>query len=235
MGSACLFFHIRPESAILGDINDQLVECFLEVRNNPIEVSKILDFLPESKDDYYAIRAVDPAELEPHHRAARFIYLNRHCFNGLYRTNRAGKFNVPYSGSRKGPVPTEAQLIEASNSLNDTQILRLDFDHLVRQHASKGDFVYLDPPYAIRNASLDMQYGPDNFGVEDLARLQRLLEYLDKIGANFLVSYSECAEAHEYLCKWPYRSIPVLRTIAARPTDRRVVRELLISNVSGWA
>src|SRR5262249_53260973 len=116
-GSACLFFALRPKRAILGDVNRELIDTYREVKYRPTPVADLLDPLSRSKRTYYKLRRADPSELNAAQKAARFIYLNRFCFNGLYRTNRAGKFNVPYGTTGTGELATRDQLIQYSRAL----------------------------------------------------------------------------------------------------------------------
>src|SRR5882762_1649630 len=95
-GSACLFFYLEPAAAILGDLNGELIRTLRAVQRYPVKISDSLKRLPKGKIAYYKLRAVDPKSLGEIEAAARFLYLNGRCFNGLYRTNSAGMFNVPY-------------------------------------------------------------------------------------------------------------------------------------------
>ena len=235
MGSASLFFHLVPRRAILSDLNAKLVECFEQVKSAPDAVAREMLTLKNTPDNYYRVRAQDETLLAPETRAARFIYLNRYCFNGLYRTNKSGRFNVPYGGGRTGALPGFDELLTASMMLTDSKFVCSDFESVIRRYARCGDFIYLDPPYAKQNESLDMQYGPDNFGMRDLRRLADTLSHLDALGASFLVSYADCAEAREHLGIWPSRKVWVNRSIAANVNARVKAGELLISNVRGWA
>ena len=127
MGSACLFFELRPSSAVLADINDDLVRTFLAVRDHPQAVSNRLAKIPLGKRSYYFIRKQRLADMDAADAAARFIFLNRFCFNGLYRTNEAGGFNVPYASSGTGHLPTAAELSSVSKALRHCTISRADF------------------------------------------------------------------------------------------------------------
>ena len=122
MGSAALFFAIKPSNAILSDINSELVETFSAVRDHPRAVYNRLFRLPLGKDAYYQIRQEDASRLPTLDRAARFVYLNRFCFNGLYRTNKNGKFNVPYAASKTGRLPSQEELYKAAKVLSVAQI-----------------------------------------------------------------------------------------------------------------
>src|ERR1039458_929080 len=113
LGSGCLFFALRPSAAILGDLNAELMLTYGLVRRSPRRIATELGELSHSRRTYERMRSVDTSALDPLSRAVRFLYLNRLCFNGVYRTNRAGMFNVPM-GSRLGALPTGDELSECS-------------------------------------------------------------------------------------------------------------------------
>lgn len=231
MGSACLFFAITPDDALLNDLNAELVEAFNAVKTNYSLVYDELRKLPLGKDAYYAIRDRIPGELGKYERAARFIYLNRYCFNGLYRTNSAGKFNVPYSATKTGTTPTKEALKGCSVALKGKEITSLDFETLLRRECKAGDFVYLDPPFAVSNRRIFKQYGPQNFGNEDILRLRECLEYLDSIGATFVLSYAYCKESIENFSDWTFRRVTTQRNISGFANNRRRAVEVLVSNI----
>lgn len=230
-GSASLFFFIQPSRALLVDINAELQHCLNRVKLSPKGVALALRDYKNTEDEYYEIRKRDPAGLKPNERAANFIYLNRNCFNGLYRTNREGKFNVPYGGKRAGRLPDYAQLQYYSSLLANADLLTGDFHSSLIDVVAKNDFLYLDPPYAKRNADLDNQYGPDVFGLRDIRKMGDLLKVADKRGAKFLVSYAACEEIEEIAGAWHTHTLSVRRTIAADSEKRRHVDEILITNI----
>ena len=117
VGSARLFFALNPPRAILGDLNTELISAYLEIKYRLTDVAAGLSGLSPSKSKYYKLRQLDPANLSPAARAARFIYLNRFCFNGLYRTNLRGEFNVPYGAEKSGSLPSWELLTECSRRL----------------------------------------------------------------------------------------------------------------------
>lgn len=229
MGSACLFFELRPKSAVLADINDDLIRTFLAVRDHPQAVSNRLGKIPLGQRSYYTIRKQRLANLAAEDAAARFIFLNRFCFNGLYRTNEAGGFNVPYGSSGTGQLPTVAELRSVAKALRFCTITRADFEETL-ERTKAGDFVYLDPPYAVGNRRVFRQYGPSSFGLHDLQRLADALASMDNRGVKFVLSYASCAEALEFFKRWPRRKIYIQRNIAGFATHRRRAGEVLISN-----
>lgn len=229
MGSACLFFALSPEEAILGDVNRDLVDVYRTVRDHPRAVYNALLKLPKGKRWYYRIRKQGLPRSRPIQRTARFIYLNRYCFNGLYRTNRAGAFNVPYSGARTGPLPTLLRLQTVARSLASADIRCADFADVLGS-IEDGDFVYLDPPFAVSNRRVFRQYDPSSFGQADLFRLADSLKQIDARGATFLVSYAVCREALHAFSRWHVRRVFTQRNISGFAKHRRRAVELLVSN-----
>ena len=148
-GSACLFFDIEPEKAVLGDLNSELINSYRVLRDDPESALSALRPIEPTKENYYAIRQQSPEDLMGADAAARFFFLNRHCFNGLYRTNQTGKFNVPFGRTKGNPALDENLLRSASRLLSRAQLLNADFE-VTLDKARYGDFVYLDPPYVSR-------------------------------------------------------------------------------------
>lgn len=230
MGSACLFYALRPAHALLSDINSDLVDTVTTVKEHPRAVYNATRRIERGRASYYRVRSLEPSSLGPVGRAARFIFLNRFCFNGLYRTNKIGRFNVPYSSSRTGDLPTWTGLRLASEALQTAEIRRSDFEEVLAE-TQKGDFVYLDPPYAIRNRRVFRQYDPHSFGVSDIARLAAALTVIDRKGVRFVLSYAYCAEATRAFSGWPTRKLFVQRNISGFRNTRRLAAELVVSNV----
>lgn len=229
-GSAALYFHIQPEKGVLIDCNSDLQECLTCVKESPIAVSTLLLRYKKSEAEYYKARSTDTAKLTKLERAARFIFLNRYCFNGLYRTNMQGKFNVPFGGNRSGTLPSQTDLINASSTLKRATIVCGDFYEETLLHAQKDDYIYMDPPYAKINKTLDNQYGPSVFGTNDLRKLSDLLKKLNNLGATFTVSYADCDEIQEIASQWTTHTVQVRRVIAASTIKRGMAKEILITN-----
>lgn len=230
-GSACLFFAIKPPKAVLGDINPELVATYLEVKYRVGAVLKALKKLrPDDKDEYLRLRSMDTSKLVPATRAARFIYLNRFCFNGIYRTNLMGQFNVPYSGSRCGDLPADEIFERCATRLRTARFIRGDFENVLNT-AEKGDLVYMDPPFAVRARRVFRQYDPSTFTSEDIARLRQWMERLNAKRINFVVSYAESDEADVLRKNFSCETVSVRRNIAGFAGHRVVTNELLISNI----
>jgi DNA adenine methylase len=227
-GSACLFFAITPKKALLSDINAELVGSYLQLRDNVEAVISTVAKLPMGKTAFYSLRSVDPKSLAPVEQAARFIFLNRHCFNGLYRTNRSGFFNVPY-GQRSGRVPPPDHLRECSRVLQSAKVSACTFDVTLDQ-VRPGDFVYLDPPYCIKARRVFNEYSNAAFDHDQLKILRQALVKMDKSGIPFLVSYGYSREALLLGKGFRQRHSFVARQIAGFAGSRRKSRELMFTN-----
>ena len=228
-GSAALFFNISPSRALLGDVNKELVTTFKTVRDNPGRVYKALASIPKGRSHYNELREVNPGSLPPIKRAARFIYLNRYCFNGLYRTNFKGEFNVPYGGEKSGVLPTREHLKSSAKRLKLATLICADFRKTIAK-VRKGDFVYLDPPYAVSNRRVFVEYAANPFSVSDIATLGRLLKRIDRKGVTFVLSYADCPEARRTFSKWQIKRILTRRSIAGFLGARRNQYELCVTN-----
>jgi len=230
-GSACLFFAIKPPKAILGDLNPELIATYIEVKYRINAVLKELKKLPpEDREEYNRLRAIEISTLTPPARAARFIYLNRFCFNGIYRTNLLGQFNVPYSGVRCGNLPGDAIFQKCSIRLRHARLVTGDFENVLNQ-AARGDLVYMDPPFAVRARRVFSEYDPSTFTPADIARLRSWLERLNAARINFVVSYAESDEADILRRNFSYETVSVRRNIAGFAAHRALSNELLISNI----
>jgi DNA adenine methylase len=228
-GSACFFFHLSPTLAVLGDLNGELIDTYGQVRENPEDVYFALASISNDPVTYYRMRAIKPATLPAIQRAARFLYLNRYCFNGLYRTNLSGDFNVPYGGKRSGAIPSFPAFMAASEELRRAELHQGDFDSVLSL-VEPGDFVYLDPPYRVKSRRVFREYDGSTFSENDLGRLRAWLERLASRNIRFLVSYAESSEARVLAEGFNTRRVRVRRNIAGFAGDRRVSSELLIFN-----
>lgn len=228
-GSACLFFAIKPKNALLSDINRELITAFEQIKAHPRIVAREVAAIPVNAETYNAWREKDPDSLVDLDRAVRFLFLNRNCFNGVYRTNREGKFNVPM-GRRTGLAPDEKRYYRSHIALRGAYVQVSDFAYL-NEEIRKGDFIYLDPPYA-KNGTRDRgEYGPGAFKLEDLARLLKLLRKADRVGAKFLLSYSDDQSLRDMLpSRWYCRHLEVNRHVSGFAKHRKRVTEVLISN-----
>lgn len=229
-GSACLFFHLEPGNAVIGDLNSELIEAYETIAANPQKVHSLVTRWVNNEGTYYRIRNMQRNRLDEFERAARFMYLNRFCFNGIWRTNERGDFNVPYGGERTGSIPSLESLRKAARLLTDAKLVSCDFAELVAD-ARPGDFFYLDPPYATAARRIFREYVPGGVCNEDMGRLREALLYLHGIGAAFVISYADCPEARILLKGFRSRRIIVRRNVAGFVNKRRCSYELIITNM----
>ena len=228
-GSACLFFALSPPKAILGDINQELLHVLRTVRRTPEQVGAKLSRMSRSKQKYLQLRSIDPDSLSNIERTVRFVYLNRYCFNGLYRTNAQGQFNVPFGASGTGKLPTRDGLIACARSLRRARLIHGDFEKVLR-YVCAGDFVYMDPPYAVRSRRIFGEYHPDSFSDRDITRLREWMVRLNRIGATFVVSYAQSAESELLSEGFTTQLVNVKRNIAGFTSNRSRCKEVLITN-----
>ena len=190
MGGASVFFALETDrKCYLSDVNEELINAFIEVRD---EVDQVIEYMKPYKTDsesYYTIRALEP--IIPAERAARFLYLNATSFNGLYRVNKQGKYNVPYG--KKNVSLNYDRLISASQKLVNADLTCIDFD-AIRPFVKKKDLIFLDPPYAVaKEKNGFLGYNAKFFSLEDQYRLGELLDYINSVGAYFILTNA----AHE--------------------------------------
>lgn len=229
LGSACLFFFLRPEAAVLSDVNKHLMATYHQVKSNAATLQALLGQMRNGKDEYYSIREKNSEDLSSAEMAARFIYLNRFSFNGLYRTNKQGKFNVPYGGERSGGIPPANVFDACSHALKRAKLATGDFSETLKL-AKPGDFVYMDPPYSVSARRVFNEYTPTVFSDSDLDRLMTWMAKLTETGVEFLVSYADSEEAHELARGYSVDTMKVRRNISGFVGSRKTAEELLISN-----
>jgi DNA adenine methylase len=226
-GSACLFARLRPQRAILGDINADLIAFYRTIAKKPLDVAYRAAAMPRSSKFYYDLRkrwdVVDPVD-----QAARFVYLNRFCFNGVYRTDKEGHFNVP-RGRKVGALPDADTFLAYSVLLRRSKLLVGDFEECMNC-AAPGDLAYLDPPYTTCLRKPRGEYGYDSFEGTDLGRLIRCLHGADKRGIKVLLSYKKEPELETALRTWSRRVLLVRRHVAGFARHRAVTAEILLAN-----
>lgn len=227
-GSMSLFVKMRPARSIMADINPELINFYEQIRAYPTVIAEKVFALSRDKDEYYRQRSLDFRQMTCIDRAVRFFYLNRHCFNGVYRTNLKGDFNVPY-GSKLTEIPTSDELHAFSESIQTAKFLNCDFETTVAE-AEAGDLVYLDPPYA-GTASKDRgEYGPNSFKAVDIARLGDSLRSASDNGAKILLSYASIDLIKEEFSEWNISEILVERSVSGFARGRKKVPEVIITN-----
>jgi len=229
-GAGALFFALRPTTAVLSDKNRELMDCYRAVREEYSEVETHLRAFPRSRDGYYRVRASRPSGGAE--QAARLIYLTTLAFNGVYRVNQRGEFNVPYGGREYPGLGTAGSLAAHAQALSSADILDGDFATIVAS-ARSGDFVYLDPPYTVAHSNNGfLRYNEAIFSWQDQERLAAVASDLDERGCTVIVSNA----AHPSIGDLyrTFRAITVSRRslVAADPLRRRDTDELVFTNVS---
>ena len=230
------FFELQPKKAIINDYNIELINVYEVIRDFPEELIVILEeHNRENTEEYfYNLRALDRSEeyakLSNIQRAARIIYLNKTCYNGLYRVNSAGQFNSPY-GKYKNPNIVNATTIRAmSKYLRNPKITIKQGDYKeALKGLRKGAFVYLDPPYMpISSSSSFTGYTENGFSYEQQIALKNECDKLKEKGISFLQSNSDCPEIRELYKEYDIRTVQAKRSINSNANKRGEISEVLI-------
>jgi len=239
VGGGAVFFEIAPKKAVLNDYNKELMNVFNCIKDEE-KFEKMCNELNHheayhSEDYYYEVRDQDRNKnkfnkLADYKRAARTIYLNKACFNGLYRVNSKNEFNVPFG--KKIKVNTyEGQnlgIVHCILNFNDIELLSTDFEEAVKK-AKKGDFVYLDPPYDSDTTTFN-SYTEDGFGKGEQKRLADLFKELDKRGCYVMLSNHNTKLIRELYKDYNIHVIKAQRNINANGKKRGKVEEVIITN-----
>lgn len=228
VGGASVFLALQPRRAVLCDRNRWLIETYEAVRDHAHDVARELIALPNTQDDYLRIRALDPRALAPARRAAQLIYLNKTCFRGLFRVNRAGRFNVPYGGyTRRYFDPENMERFAAS--LAGVLLRHGDFEAGL-QGITARDFAYLDPPYHKMGGYSDFnRYTSQPFAEPDHERLAGVCRALDRRGVRWAVTQSDTPLVRRLFAGFRTTPIAARREINLTSSRRDIV-ELLIAN-----
>ncbi len=239
VGGGALLFDLSPKNAVINDYNSELMNVYnvLKDENKYNKMCKLLNSYEanNSEEFYYEIRNKDRNKktfdrLSDYNRAARTIYLNKACFNGLYRVNSKNEFNVPYN--KKTNVNTydgeNLLTIHMYLNMNNVQILCTDFEKAVEQ-AQKGDFVYFDPPYD-SDKQIFNSYTENGFGKEEQLRLSEVFKKLDKKGVYVMLSNHNTKYINDLYCDYNIHVIEAKRNINSNGKKRGKVEEVIITN-----
>lgn len=236
MGSGAIFFRLYREQkirhAVLSDLNAELIDTYLAIRDCVSEVIKILSEFPHKEKFYYDIRAKDPWKLSLPERAARMIYLNKTGYNGLYRVNRQGMFNVPFGRYKSPKYLDKENLLAASHALQNIEILCVPFETVI-DRANAGDWVYFDPPYVpVSQTANFTSYHANGFGLKDQERLRDVCVELSRNNIYITLSNSD-TEIIRSLYRSAYFAIDEVlanRAINCNGAKRGKITELVITN-----
>ncbi|KOH42792.1 DNA adenine methylase [Sunxiuqinia dokdonensis] len=191
IGGGAMFFSLNPNESIISDSNEELIITYRQVKEAVDSVIGHLEMFEHDEEFYYSIRSLNPTDLEYSYRAARLIYLNKTCFNGLYRVNKKGQFNVPY-GKGNGSFLNKDVLRNASEFLQDTKIINGDYLAVLNEFAAEGDFIFLDPPYyPVGKYSDFKRYTKEFFYHEDQVKLKKEVDRLVNIGCKVVLTNSD--------------------------------------------
>jgi DNA adenine methylase len=228
VGGASVFLALGPARAVLCDRNRWLIETYEAVRDDAPRVAALLARLPNTREDYLRIRAMDPRRLGPVRRAAHFVYLNKTGFRGLFRVNRQGRFNVPY-GAYDRRYFDPANLLRFAERLQGAEVRCGDFESGVAGVTAR-DLVYLDPPYHKLGGYADFdRYTDSPFREPDHERLAALCRALDRRGVRFVLSQSDTPFVRGLYAGFRQETIAARREIQLRAARRDQV-ELVITN-----
>ena len=233
-GGGALFFELQPNNAYIGDINKELITLYWVVRDNVDELITDLKRHEFSKEYFINIRNVDRTQeydgWSDVKKSSRFVYLNKTCFNGMYRVNSQGKFNVPFGDYKNPKIIDEYNLINCSKLLKKTEIRHADFSDVLH-YAKKGDFVYFDPPYLPLNETSNFtSYTKDGFDIDMHFRLRDVCDDLDARGVKFLLSNSDTMLANELYKNYNVKKVFASRQINANADGRGKITEILVRN-----
>lgn len=236
VGGGALFFKLYREGrirhAIISDLNAELIDTYIAIRDHVEEVMDLLDNFPHHEDFYYHLRSQNPLDLDLVQRAARMIYLNKTGYNGLYRVNSQGQFNVPFGRYKSPQICDKDNLYAVSQALQRIEILCAPFETIL-ERAKAGDLVYFDPPYApLSHTSNFTFYHANGFSSEDQKRLRDVCIQLTQKKINVMVSNSNAgiirnlyASSHFF-----FDEVKAIRAINCNGNRRGKLIELLITN-----
>lgn len=229
LGGGALYFALQPKRAVLSDSNSDLIDCYTVIRDDPDAVLRKLGQFKNTKSAYLQIRGSRPTSSIG--KAARLIYLTTLAFNGIYRVNLRGEFNVPYGWKKHLEVAQADRLLAVSRALAGRTLRCARFEDVLKD-AEKGDFVYLDPPYTVAHENNGfLKYNAKVFSWEDQVRLAETARNLAARGCRILIT-NACHSSIRALYTG-LRKIVVSRAsrIAASAEHRRLVNELIITNL----
>lgn len=227
-GGGALFFDVMPENAIIADSNPELINLYRVIATNVEELIHSLKSYRYDKDMYYQVRGQDISKLSDVEKAARTIYLNKTGFNGLYRVNKKGQFNVPFGRYKNPKILDEANLRTASNVLQSATIVCGDYIDVLEKYAEAGDFVFLDPPYMPVSEYSDFKrYTKEQFGIDDQKRLATEVELLHKRGCYVMLTNSNHPLIQELYQNYDFEVFDTRRSINSKG-NKRLGKDVLV-------
>lgn len=236
IGGGAVLFHLQPRNAVINDFNEELINVYNVIKNNVTELITDLKKHENNADYFYEIRGIDRTEnfktLTSVQRASRIIYLNKTCFNGLYRVNNAGEFNAPFGRYKNPNIVNEPTLKAVSKYLNGNSITIRSGDYAtVLGELDNKSFVYLDPPYhPISESSNFTGYVQGGWDIYDQIRLRDACNELNERGIKFLLSNSSSPQIKDLYKNYNIITVKANRAINSNGADRGEIDEVLIRN-----
>ena len=237
IGGGAVLFELQPNKAVINDVNSELINLYNVIKDNVEELICDLKKHENTSEYFYRIRELDRdknryQDLSKVERASRIVYLNKTCFNGLFRVNRAGEFNTPFGKYKNPNIVDEVTLRAVSKYFNkaDIKILNCDFENSLKG-IRKGSFVYLDPPYdPISSSSSFTGYDKGGFNRDEQIRLKKLCDKLNKKGVKFLLSNSATEFIIDLYKEYDIKIVKAKRFINSNGNSRGEVDEVLVRN-----
>lgn len=236
IGGGAVLFHLQPENAVINDFNKELINVYNVVKDNLDDLIVDLKKHKNTSEYFYQIRGLDRTDeflsLSEVQRASRIIYLNKTCFNGLYRVNNAGEFNAPFGRYKNPNIVNEPTLKAVNKFLNKNNISINNGDYSdVLETADENSFIYLDPPYhPISENSNFTGYVQGGWDMFDQIRLREVCDILNDKGAKFLLSNSSSPFIKDQYEKYKITTVKAIRAINSNGSDRGAIDEVLIRN-----
>ena len=234
IGGGALFFALQPKHAIISDSNPELINMYIQVASNVENVIALLKEYKNTKELFYEVRSQNWEQLPPEQAAARMIYLNKTCYNGLYRVNKDGAFNVPFGDYKNPNICDEENLRAASMVLRKATILCDDYLKVLNENAEKQDFVFLDPPYIPVSKYADFKrYTKEQFRLEDHEKLSEEVKRLYELGCNVILTNSNSPLVYDLYSNFPIKAIQTKRYISKNANTRKG-EDVIVNAVHGF-
>lgn len=222
VGGGALFFQIAESGSIIADSNPELINMYKQVAANCGQVIDILKTYKNDEEQFYAVRAQDWTKCSVIEAAARTIYLNRTCFNGLYRLNRKGQFNTPFGRYKNPTICNEEKIRAASQVLQKAFIICGDYLDVLKRYAKQGDFIFLDPPYIPISDYADFKrYTKEQFYEQDQRNLAKEVDRLVDLGCKVMLTNSNHPLVYELYGKYKIEVIQTRRNINSNGNKRK--------------
>ncbi len=220
IGGGSFFFYLNPSKAVIADSNQDLVVTYKAIRDQVDDVISVLEKYRNEASFFYELRALEPKFLTTPEQAARLIYLNKTCFNGLYRVNKKGQYNVPY-GKNNGEFLNKLQLKSTSRFLQNKTIIHSDYKQTLTQFAESGDFIFLDPPYYPVGKYADFKrYTKESFCHDDHYILKSEFDRLVALGCHVVLTNSDHPIILELFQNYKIKIVETRRLISSNSSTR---------------